>query len=357
MDSWSDDTILPLVNFQLCSFPTSETGGITPFELKYGTKDAKYFKLPEGLHPGARCHELLKRLDSNIEIVREISTTLQKQIAIERGVAAAKLPRYEPGDFILWDPRETPCDHLETKLSPPWLGPYEVIEQVKNDIECVHLNLGTKSNFHVSRVKPFFGSRQDAVDMAKLDRNQFFIVSFNHFSGNPFMRQSMIFNVTFEDGTVDVPYSLDLANSAQFDEYVHSKKALLPLRYSTKKDATTAMGSLNKLAISDVSPGESVFLDLRFFDGATWGSTEPSMWFDNLNLPKTDRAYVFQAHCVKWSNSSRKKIVLHLPILQTRYVLNYCHVSMFVHPAADGVVLVDAALLDLYPAIRTCVNA
>jgi hypothetical protein len=283
--------------------------------------------------------------------VREISTTLQKQIAIERGVAAAKLPRYEPGDFILWDPRETPCDHLETKLSPPWLGPYEVIEQIKNDIECVHLNLGTKSNFHVSRVKPFFGSRQDAVDMAKLDRNQFFIVSFNHFSGNPFMRQSMIFNVTFEDGTVDVPYSLDLANSAQFDEYVHSEKVLLPLRYSTKKDATTAMGSLNKLAISDVSPGESVFLDLRFFDGATWGSTEPSMWFDNLNLPKTDRAYTFQAHCVKWSNSSRKKIVLHIPIL------NYCDVSMFVHPVADGVVLVDAALLDLYPAIRTCVNA
>ena len=81
------------------------------------------------------------------------------------------------------------------------------------------------------------------------------------------------------------------------------------------------------------------------------------MWFDYLNLPKTDHAYAFQAHCVKWSNSSRKKIVLHIPILQTRYVLDYCDVSMFVHPAADGVVLVDAALLDLYPAIRTCVNA
>ena len=77
MDSWSDDTILPLVNFQLCSFPTSETGGITPFELKYGTKDAKYFKLPEGLHPGALSHELLQRLDSDIDIEREISTTLQ----------------------------------------------------------------------------------------------------------------------------------------------------------------------------------------------------------------------------------------------------------------------------------------
>ena len=100
----------------------------------------------------------------------------------------------------------------------------------------------------------------------------------------------MIFNVTFEDGTVDVPYSPDLANSAQFDEYVHSQKVLLPLRYSTKKDTSTAMASMNKLAISDGSPGDTVYLDLRFFDGATWGSTEPSVWFDNLALPRTDRA-------------------------------------------------------------------
>ena len=213
--------------------------------LSQGTKNATLFKLSEGLRPG---------------------------------VAAARLPRYKPGDFILWDPRETPRDHLEIKLSPSWLGPLggQVIEQVKNDIECVHLNLGTKRVFHIRRLKSFFGSRHDAVDMAKLDRNQIFIVSFiancNHFS--------------------DAPYNLDLANSIQFDEYVNSKKAVLPLRYSTKKDATTAMGSLNKLAISDVSPGESVFLDLRFFYGATWGSTEPSMWFDKLNLPMLFRPIV-----------------------------------------------------------------
>ena len=44
-------------------------------------------------------------------------------------------------------------------------------------------------------------------------------------------------------------------------------------------------------------------------------------------------------------------------ILRLRYVLNYCDLHMFVHPAADSVVSVDAAFIVLHPAIRTCVNA
>ena len=44
-------------------------------------------------------------------------------------------------------------------------------------------------------------------------------------------------------------------------------------------------------------------------------------------------------------------------ILPLRYVLNYCDLHMFVHPAADSVVSVDAAFIVLHPAIRTCVNA
>ena len=36
-DSWSDDTVLPLINLHLASYPTAETGGYTPLQLKYGT--------------------------------------------------------------------------------------------------------------------------------------------------------------------------------------------------------------------------------------------------------------------------------------------------------------------------------
>ena len=59
-NNWSDDTVLPLINFMLCSYPTSETGGYTPFELKYGSEDARYYRLPEELEVGQRSAALLK---------------------------------------------------------------------------------------------------------------------------------------------------------------------------------------------------------------------------------------------------------------------------------------------------------
>ena len=46
-NNWSDDTVLPWINFMLASFPTPETGGYTPFQLKYGTLDAAHFRLPD----------------------------------------------------------------------------------------------------------------------------------------------------------------------------------------------------------------------------------------------------------------------------------------------------------------------
>ena len=42
-DKWSDDTVLPLINLHLVSYPTEETGKYTPLQLKFGTLDAKRF--------------------------------------------------------------------------------------------------------------------------------------------------------------------------------------------------------------------------------------------------------------------------------------------------------------------------
>jgi hypothetical protein len=310
---WSDDTILPLINFEMASFPTKETGGLTPFQLKYGTQDAKYFMLPEPLEPGAKCHELLKRLDEDVRTVREVSKNLQEALAAERAAESELVPRYEAGDFVLWNPKETPCSHLETKLAPTWMGPYEVVEQVKNDVECVHINLRTCNKFHVSRLKPFFGSREEALEVAKLDRNQFFIVAFNYFYGNPHKRTSLVFNVTFEDETKDVEYNRDLASSSQFDEYVKREKFLFPLRYGTVKQAKTAMAAVNKRPIENCEPGDMVFLNLRYFDAMD------RMWFDSLKLPEKQKVYVFEARLIQWSSPARLHVVL-VPVLTQRRI-------------------------------------
>jgi hypothetical protein len=348
LDSWSDDTVLPIINFSLANHPSSETGGYTPFELKYGSSDAKYFHLPSELTPGARCHEVLKLLNENLVTVRSISSELQAEIVRERSMSSKQVPKFESGDLILWNPRETPEDFLDSKLSPPWLGPYEVTHQVKNDIECIHVNLRTVHTFHVSRVKPFFGTREDALKVAKLDKNQFFIVSFNYYSGNPHKRYSLKFNVTFEDGTVDIDFNRDLADSQQYADYAALTKSLLPLRFRTAKEAEHAMAQMNQLAITSFSPGDTLLLDLRYFDHVDLG------WFDSLNLPLKTSTYVFQATCLAWPSPRQNRLSISIQLLNHPCILKYTSVEMYAYRTearADNVLLVDEAMIQAYPAI------
>ena len=70
MHKWSDDTVLPLINFMMADYPTSETGGLTPFQLKYGSQDAERFRMPKGMEPGSRCHHMFKVLNEDIAHIR-----------------------------------------------------------------------------------------------------------------------------------------------------------------------------------------------------------------------------------------------------------------------------------------------
>ena len=111
IDRWSDDTVLPLINFVMADFPTSETGGLTPFQLKYGSQDAEKFRLPKGMEPGARCHHMFKVLDEDIAHIRELSQRLQDEIAAERQKDSKLVPQYVYGDLVLWNPKETHLRH------------------------------------------------------------------------------------------------------------------------------------------------------------------------------------------------------------------------------------------------------
>jgi hypothetical protein len=325
LHKWSDDTMLSLINFEMARFPTKETGGLTPFKLKYGTQDAKYFQLPEPLEPGPRCHALLKKLDEELKTIREVSKGLQDAIVADLAADSELVPRYEVGDFVLWNPKETPCSHLESKLAPAWMGPYEVVQQIKNDVECVHVNLRTRSTFHVSRLKPFVGSLEDALIVAKLDKNQFFITAFNYFKGNPHKRSSLVFNVTFEDEAKNVEYNKDLASSSQFDDYVRRERFLFPLRYETVKEASAAMAAVRKRPIDNAEVGDIVFLNMRYFD------RRDGMWFDSLDLPEKHKTHVLEARLIQWSSAARLNAILVPTITQSRVKLGTYDFESCVH--------------------------
>ena len=233
----------------MCSLPTRETGGITPPQLKYGTEDAARFTLPTDLPSYMRADKFLALSDQDIRTIREISQARQEEIAQKRGFdPKTQIPKYEPGDLVLWNPREKPTDFLETKLSPNFKGPNEVMKHVKNDVTCRHLNLGTVSVFHVTRLKPFFGSREDALRMARIDNDQFIIIKIVGFVGNPWKRSSLGFLVEFEDGdTPLLPFSPDLMLTGPMEAFVVSTPSLWPLRFKTGTEALRERTAYNKL--------------------------------------------------------------------------------------------------------------
>jgi hypothetical protein len=102
---------------------------------------------------------------------------------------------YQPGDFIL---------HLEShrpsKLDSYFQAHGSVIQHIRNNVEARHLSDGVVRTFHVSRVKPFFGSKEDAFDLALRDKDQFVIKKIFTYKGDPNLRLSLLFHVAFVDG-------------------------------------------------------------------------------------------------------------------------------------------------------------
>ena len=344
---WSSDTVLPWVNFCMCSYPTSETGGFTPFQLKYGTEDASYFRFPQ--HPLPEdAAKVLRDLDENLRVVRSRSLALQQEIAEERKKSILPVSKYSPGDYVIWNQKENSADHLPSKLSPNWLGPYEVIAHEKNDVTCKHLVLMSEHVFHVSRLLPFFGSRIEAIEAAKLDRNQFFIYSIDAFTGNPHKRKSMMFSVMFEyeSNALMIPYNSDIADTSQFHDFVMHKRYLFPLRF-TATEAKRQIAGMKKLAIVGISVGEIGFMSLRYFDGAA------NAWYDSLKLSDSTKDYVVPIQYMSWHDAKKRQVNVRCDILNDNYVLDNYDIYALTYAELDvtSMVVVTEAMRQTSPQI------
>ena len=138
--------------------------------------------------------------------------------------------------------------------------------------------------------------------MAKADKNQYTIVRINHYTGNPHQRTSLLFNVTFESETLDLPYSRDLANSQQMEEYILSQPTLYPLQF-TAVESKHRIGGLKKIAIVEVKPGDEAFLHLRYFDGVT------QTWYDTRGFKDLSKHYVVPISFQRWVGKGHLKIL------------------------------------------------
>jgi hypothetical protein len=348
---WSSPTVLPLIQFMLNSFDNSETG-VIPFHAHFGSADATYFQLPP-LVDGKEKNSMLtqhyvKLLDDNLRLLHDISKDHQAAIAKERQINSSPEYQniYQPGDFVLWQ-RDTNMP-LPTKLSPKFIGPYEVISQTKNDVSCRHVILGHVKVFHVSRLKIFHGSREDAKKVAMIDNNQYEIREFKAYRGDPLIRTTVEFEILFEDESlVWLPWSKDLFETIQYETYCRSRPELYPLIFDFKT-AQQRIRDFNKSPIISIQPGDTRLVDLRCY-GYGWYQTLPLEDKDHIN-------YLLEYQYIKWKSRQHLKIEVLCPVFNEVFIVDHYFVFSYGSWTEDDwsnrdltYKIVDEALIRKYP--------
>ena len=348
VNQWSSPTVLPLIQYHLNSLQHSESGE-SPFALTFGTLDADFFALPDVANPdGIRLPSYISCLNDNLRVIREISQKFQQQLAHERSqeTPPSQQNQYQPGDLVLF--RVDTDKPLPSKLSPRYLGPYEVIVQRNNDVECKHIIMGSVHAFHVTRLKMFYGTYDDAKRVAMLDHDQYTIDRILAYRGDPNKRSTMEFEIAFQDGSINwLPYDTrDLFTTVPYEEFCRSKPELQLLLFPAK-EATAMLKSWSREPITLVSPGDTCHVDLRSYGAA---------WYATLPLPDKDHvtyvlAYIYGDYV---HPRHRKRIWAICPIFNERFSVGNDFIRQYgsnanLVPNGTSIILVDGPLLRKYP--------
>ena len=359
LSTWSSPTTLCLVQFMINSATHSETG-YSPFEATFGSADTKYFILPppgeEGGSSALPLNQYVLTLNENLHLLQELSLKHQARLVEERKAASDVSPtsqnRFAAGDLVLF--RLDPLRPLPTKLSPKYIGPYEVLNQESNDVTCRHVNLGHVKVFHVEKLKLFHGTMDQARKIALLDQDQYLIAEIRAYRGNPEVRTTMEFLVLFEDQSlIWLPWSRDLFSSVPYETFCRSRTELDPLIFEAKV-AQQLSAQLNRMAITAVQPGDKVLVDIRSY-GATWYGT--------LSLPDLHLVtYAVPYTYTRWANKGKTKISAICPLFKETFPrLDHTFVKRYgnkVRPSdfPTPVVVLDEEILRQYPQVLSAVS-
>ena len=154
-----------------------------------------------------------------------------------------------------------------------------------------------------------------------LDNDQFEIRKFVAYKGNPEKRTTMEFEVLFEDGSlVWLPWSKDIFDTVQYEEYCRSRPELIPLIYDAKK-AAEVIQICNRTSITEVGPGDTVYVNIRSY-GATWYSKLPLP-----DLFHTD--YVVEYFYRHFANKRKTQIVAECKVFNEKHTVNHDFVKRY----------------------------
>ena len=139
------------------------------------------------------------------------------------------------------------------------------------------------------------------------------------------------FYILFVDGSYHwKQWSPDLFDTIQYEEFCTSIPQLFPLIYLTKI-ASTLIREINVRPILTVSPGTTVFMDLRAIGAG---------WYESLHLPNCDfSVYVVPLTYTGWQNTQHTKIQCSVPSLDFGWIGRNSVNTFFVQCYGNCVVL------------------
>ena len=351
---WANPKIISLIQLHFNSAHSSEAG-IIPFQALFGSADSTYYQLPAELKPREYQTEYVKRLDACLQHLREISAKHQKAIAEKRMSNDSELRQFQKGDLVLKTVRTDTKHWKKDKLGPNFTGPWKIIKAHRNDYVVEHVTQGIRAEFHVSMLKPYFGTMEMAVKAALLDHDQFVVNKILYYTGDPSMRDTLEFYVQYADGDERwMSYSKDLFDCEAYEAYCKTRPELWFCVY-TVADARKFRSKVNKEPITELHAGDTIYVDLRaigisWYNGLGKGSLTPV-------LPNEDEnTYVLKCKVTEWANNQQTKVKVWCDCLKLEFLWNHERVLCWgrYSKLTTDMTLVDEEFLKQYPQVVTC---
>jgi hypothetical protein len=292
-------------------------------------------------------HARLSKLNANLIDLEKKSKVWQQKLISERkeeGIPKDKQNLYQPGDYVLFN--DGPKVH--PKMRHVYLGPYEVIQQVSNDVFCKHVALGSHAKFDVRSLKIYSNTDKEAAfEAACRDQDQHVIDNILSFKGNLEKRTTLIFTVRFMDGEVkQVKYSKDLFDSVPYEDYCRKKPYTEHLVYTAVagKEYCT---SIDKTNLMNYIVGQHIYLDIRFFN--LGGNFD---WYHNLKLPDADNICYVSKFTITAVQRRHLDLVSEIYLKERR--LRPYEIHCYVHREFDesSMVDIDLAFVMRYPQVK-----
>ena len=157
------------------------------------------------------------------------------------------------------------------KLLAPFRGPYEVIHQDRNRVECRHLAAHHIREVPVERVMIFHGTREQALVSANQDEDQTVIQAITGWRGEPLLRTTISLRILFADSDIVwLPLTKDLDAAVPVGDYFLKTCPLRHIVFQHVAIGLVWVREKRKERLTEYAIGDTIYVYYLYYYGHRW---------------------------------------------------------------------------------------